>query len=305
MPNMYDLIVIGAGPSGMTSALYALRAGKSVLLLEKENIGGQVANSPRLENYPSIKSISGSEFADNLFEQISDLGVQFELEDALEITKENNIFVVKTNYNTYQSKALIIATGVKHRHIGVDREEELVGKGVSYCAVCDGAFYKDEDVAVIGDANTALQYAILLASTSKSVHVCTLFDKFFAEGILVERLKKFNNVKITHNIALKSFNGADELESLTFEDTKTKQEINVPCKGVFICIGQVPHNEIFASLVELEKGFIVVNNKQETKTSGLYAAGDCCKKDVRQVATAINDGAVAATMACRYIDSLD
>lgn len=301
---MHDIIVIGAGPSGMTAALYALRAGKKVLLIEKENVGGQVANSPRLENYPSIKSISGSEFADNLFEQISDLGVDFELEDVLDVQKEKNLFTVKTNYGEHQAKAVIIATGVKHRTINVDREEELVGKGVSYCAVCDGAFYKNEDVVVIGDANTALQYAILLAATSKHVQICTLFDKFFAEDILVQRLGKFSNIDYAHNLSLLSFNGEKELESLTFENTKTHEKVTYNCKGVFICIGQVPHNEIFASLVDLEKGFIKVDGNMQTKTSGLYAAGDCCYKAIKQVATAINDGAIAATMACRYIDSL-
>lgn len=304
MPNQYDLIVIGAGPSGMTAALYALRAGKKVLLLEKEGIGGQVATSPRLENFPSIKSISGQDFADNLFEQIDALGAELELDEVTEVKKENNLFTIKATYGTYTAKSVIIATGVKHRKIGVAREEELIGHGISYCAVCDGTFYKDEDVVVVGDANTALQYAILLSNYCKSVHIATLFDKFFAENILVDRVKNNAKIKYTHNLSLVSFNGEKDLESLTFENTKTKEKVIIPAKGVFICIGQIPNNDAFKDLVDLEKGFIKVNINMETKTPGLYAAGDCCYKAIKQVATAVNDGAIAATMACRYIDSL-
>ncbi len=301
---MTDLIIIGAGPSGMTGALYALRAGKSVLLFEKEGIGGQVALSPRLENFPSIKAISGTEFADNLFNQITDLGAELEFGDVSNITKEGDIFKVTADGNVFEAKAVVIATGVKHRSIGVAREEELIGSGVSYCAVCDGPFFKGEDVVVIGDANTALQYAILLSNYCNSVHIATLFDKFFAENILVDRVKSNPKITYTHNLSLKAFNGEKSLEGLTFENTKTKEEVNIPCKGAFICIGQIPNNDAFASLVDLEKGFIKTNSNQETKTPGLFAAGDCCFKAVKQVATAVSDGAIAATMACRYIDSL-
>ena len=176
---MYDIIVIGGGAAGMTAALYSLRSGKSVLLLEKETIGGQIANSPRVENFPSIKEIAGNEFSDNLFDQILSLGAEFELDNVTGIEKVNNTFVVKAEYNTYESKAIILATGLKHRKINIPNEDELIGKGVSYCAVCDGAFYKDEDVCLVGDGNTALQYALLLSNYCKKVYLCTLFDKFF------------------------------------------------------------------------------------------------------------------------------
>ena len=300
---MYDCIIVGCGPSGMTAALYLLRAGKSVLLLEKDSIGGQIAKSPRLENFPSIKSISGSDFSDQLFDQISSLGAEFELENVQEISKDVDVFRVKTDYNLYDAKTVIIAAGCTHRHLGLPREEELTGKGISYCAVCDGDFFRDQDVILIGDANTALQYAISLSDICKSVFIATLFDKFFADDILVERMKKIPNISYRNNLSAMEFLGQDEIEGVRFEDTKTNEEVILKGKGVFICVGQEPHNEPFKNLVELdEKGFILVDRLQRTKTSGLYAVGDCTQKAVRQVATAVSDGAVAAVDANNYLN---
>ena len=286
----------------MTAALYALRSGKSVLVLEKENFGGQIANSPRVENFPSIKEISGVDLSSNMFDQITSLGAEFELEDALEIKKVDDHFVVKTDYNEYLAKAVIIASGVHHRKIGVSGEDELVGRGVSYCAVCDGAFYKDQDVVLIGDANTALQYALLLSNYCKSVHICTLFDHFFGEDILVKRIYERNNIKVTHNLSLQKFNYTDNLESLEFMDTQTKEKVVVPCACCFIAIGQVPNNDRFANLVELDHGYIVTDEACHTATDGIFAAGDCRSKKVRQLTTAVADGAIAAVEAVSYID---
>lgn len=299
---MIDIIVIGGGAAGMTAALYALRSGKSVLVLEKENFGGQIANSPRVENFPSIKEISGVDLSSNMFDQICSLGAEFELEDVVGIEKVDDHFVVTTDYNKYQSSAVIIASGVHHRKIGVDGEDELVGKGVSYCAVCDGAFYKDQDVVLIGDANTALQYALLLSNYCKSVHICTLFDHFFGEDILVKRIKDRANIKVTHNLSLQKFNYHESLESLDFMDTQTKEMINVPCAACFIAIGQVPNNERFANLVELDHGYIVTDDACKTATAGVFAAGDCRSKKIRQLTTAVADGAIAAVEAVNYID---
>lgn len=300
---MYDSIIIGCGPAGMTAALYLLRAGKSVLLLEKDSIGGQIAKSPRLENYPSIKSISGSDFADQLFEQITDLGAEFELEDVQSVTKDVDIFRVKTNFNMYDAKTVIIATGCTHKHLGLPREEQLTGHGISYCAVCDGSFFAGQDVVIIGDANTALQYAISLADTSSHVFVATLFDKFFADDILIEKMKKVPNISYRHNLSTKQFLGKDELEAVIFEDTGTNEEVTVPVKGAFICIGQEPHNEAFTEVVDLDpKGFIIVEKGQKTRTPGLFAAGDCTVKSIRQVVTATNDGAIAALEANNYLN---
>ena len=301
--RIYDCIVVGCGPSGMTAALYLLRAGKSVLLLEKDSIGGQIAKSPRLENFPSIKSISGSDFADQLFEQITDLGAEFELEDVTEITKDVDVFRVNTNFNLYDARTVIIAAGCTHRHLGLEREEELTGHGISYCAVCDGGFFVGEDVLLIGDANTALQYAISLSGTSKSVFIATLFDKFFADNLLVERMKKIPNISFRHNLSATKFLGESEIEGVTFEDTKTGEIVTIPCKGCFIAVGQEPHNEAFKNLVDLDpKGFIVVDKNMRTLTPGLYAVGDCTSKTVRQVATATADGAIAAVDATNYLN---
>ena len=192
---MYDSIVIGGGPAGLTTALYLLRAGKSVLVLEKEAPGGQIAKSPRLENFPSIKAISGMDFSSELFDQVTDLGADFELENGVAIEKEGDVFKVKTDWGEHEGKTVVIATGCEHRHLGLPREEELTGHGISYCAVCDGAFYKDEDVLLIGDANTAIQYAISLSQTSRKVTVATLFDRFFADDILVKRMKGIPNIQ--------------------------------------------------------------------------------------------------------------
>ena len=199
---MVDIIIVGGGPSGMSAALYALRSNKSVLILEKENFGGQIANSPRVENYPSIKEISGLDLSDKMFEQITDLGAQFELEDVLKIEKKADKFVVTTNYRTYESKAVILANGVKHRLMNLPNEENLIGNGVSFCAVCDGPMYKGKEVYLIGDANTALQYALLLSNYCTKVHMFTLFDRFFGDQILIDRLLSKENILIKHNMNL-------------------------------------------------------------------------------------------------------
>lgn len=302
---MYDIIIIGGGAAGMTAALYSLRSGKTVLLLEKENVGGQISQSPRVENFPSIKEIAGSEFSDNLFEQIMDLGAQFELENVLNVTKQQNIFVVKTDYNCYESKAIILATGVKHRHIGVDGEEELIGKGLSYCAVCDGAFYSGEDVALIGDANTALQYALLLSNYCKKVYLCTLFDKFFGDDTLVKSVLKRTNIEIIHNISLKAFKKSDQLEGLVFENTIDKNTLELNVKGCFIAIGQIPENEAFQNIVDIDSnGYFIADENLTTKTEGVFVAGDCRAKKIRQLTTAVADGAIASVGAVVYIDKL-
>ena len=289
----YDAVVIGGGPAGMNAALNLKRMGKTVLILEREAFGGQIATSPRVENLPGIESISGADFSDKFFTQIMDIGVEFELEEAKEIRKDE-LFYIKTDYNEYSAKTVFLACGVKHRHIGVAREEELTGKGVSYCAVCDGAFYKDEDVAVIGDANSALQYALMLANYCKKVHLCMLFDRYFADKVLIERVESNPVIEVHKEISLKEFQGEDELEGLLFNKVKTNEPFEVKVKAVFIAIGQVPSNEAFAEFVDLKNGYILTDENMETKTPGLYAIGDCRFKAYRQVSTAVNDGTIAA-----------
>ena len=301
---MTDLIVIGAGVAGMTASLYALRNGKSVTLLEKSNLGGQISQSPRVENFPTIESISGSELADRFFEQITKMGVDFVFGEVLSLEKIGDIFVVKTEFDQLEARAVIIASGVEHRKLNLENEENLIGHGISYCALCDGAFYAGDEVVLIGDGNTALQYALLLSSQCKGVHVVTMFDKFFGDKNLVNALLKKENVKITHNAKLVELIGKNELEGLVFEDTQ-KQRFTLKSKALFVAIGQVPNNKIYSQLVDLSKdGYIIANENMETKTRGLFVAGDCRLKKVRQLTTACSDGAIAATSASTYLESL-
>ena len=299
---MIDVIVIGGGPAGMSVALNLLRAGRSVLILEKENFGGQIANSPRVENIPGTKEISGLDFAGNLFEQILDLGAKFELEEVTRVLKLDNYFEVTTNYNTYEARAVVLANGVKHRKMNLPNEEEFIGKGISFCAVCDGAFYKDKDVYLIGDANTALQYALMLSSICSNVYLFTLFDRFFADQILIDRLVQQANIHITHNMNLIAYLGQNELAGLRFENTIDRTIHEYPTNNVFVAIGQVSQNDLFKSLVQTdEHGFIITNEKMETSMPGIFAIGDTRKKDVRQVASAIGDASVASVFIDKYL----
>ena len=304
---MYDLIVIGGGAAGMTSALYALRNSKTVLVLESESLGGQIANSPRLENYPSIKEISGEQFADNLFEQITAHSADLEIEKVVKIEKlgEGN-FKVTTEFNEYFSKSVIIASGVKHKHLRTKSDrEDLVGKGVYYCAICDGAFYKGQEVAVIGDANTALQYSLLLSSYCKKVYIYTLFDKFFGDRAHIKAIMSKDNIEWRPNTSVTDFIGEDHLTAIEYKDGDGNIKTH-ELPAVFVAIGQVPDNKAFENLVDIDNlGYIISDENCKTKTEGLFVAGDCRTKAVRQVATAIADGAVAGTNASLYIESLD
>lgn len=302
---MHDIIVIGGGPAGMTAALYALRNNKSVLILEKEAFGGQIATSPRLENYPTIESISGSEWADRLFEQITNLGAEFELEDVESVEKIDNIFHVKTNYGEHEALAVIVANGVKPRKMGLPNEDDLVGKGVSYCAVCDGPFYKGKEIYLIGDANTALQYALLLSGYCPKVHMLTLFDKLFGDQILIDRVLQTENIDIRHNLLLKKLVEKDgELVAIELEDTISKEKVKFETNNCFIAIGQVPQNEFLEGLIKLNKGFIETDEAMRTSIPGLFAAGDTRVKENKQVITACSDGATAAMSAVKYINTL-
>ena len=302
--KQYDIIIVGGGPAGMTAALYALRNDKKVLILEKESFGGQIATSPRLENYPTIPSISGSEWSDLVFTQIMDLGAEFELEEVEKIEKEDNAFHIKTNYSEYECLAVIIANGVKPRKMGLPNEDDFIGKGISYCAVCDGPFYKGKEIYLVGDANTALQYALLLSTYCPKIHMLTLFDKLFGDTILVNRVLQTENIDIRHNLNLIELKGESELEEAIFQDTISGEIVPFQTNNLFIAIGQVPQNEPFKDLVKLDKGFIVTNELMETNVPGIFAAGDTRVKENKQVITACNDGAVAAMSAVKYINSL-
>ena len=274
---MKDVIIVGAGPAGMSAAVYALRSGKSVLVLEGETIGGQMSNSPRIENFPTVKASSGSDLADKMFEQMTDLGAELELDKVVEVVKRGEgDFLVKCEYGEYEGKAVIWATGAKHRHIGVQGEEELIGKGVSYCALCDGAFFTGEDVVMIGDANTALSYTMFLSNCCRHVYICTLFDRFFGEKAMVDAVLARENVSYEHNLSLQRFLTDDQgtLKGLVFQNTKDGSERTYEVKGCFIAVGQVPNNDPIKGLVDLDKGgYVVAGEDTLTKTEGLFVAG--------------------------------
>lgn len=300
---MYDIAVIGAGPAGLTSALYALRADKTVVVLEKATFGGQITFSPKLENYPGTGTLSGNEFASKLVEQVMEQGADIELEDVVSVSKNGDVFTVVTEDTEYEAKSVIIATGARHRMLGLENEENLVGNGISFCAVCDGAFYKDQTVAVIGGGNSALQEALLLSSLCKKVYVVQNLAFLTGEERLAKELESKDNVEIILSNVVVKFNGEDELQSIVVKNTETEEEKTITIDGVFIAIGLIPQNDAFAELINLDSyGYADSDEDCTTRTEGIFVAGDCRKKKIRQVATAVGDGAVAALAACNYID---
>ena len=304
---MKDIIIIGAGPAGMTAALYALRADKSVLLLEKENFGGQITYSPKLENYPSVMEISGSEFAEKMLEQVMAHGADIELAAAEKITDMGDYKIVSTEYGDFEGKAVIIATGSKHRHLGLEGEEELIGSGISFCAVCDGSFFAGKKVAVIGGGNTALQEAVMLSDLCSEVIIVQNLSFMTGEKKLLQILEKKSNVKMIFDTLVTSLSSAGgELRAISLKNTSTDETSTLELDGMFVAIGQQPENQPFAALTALDNyGYIIAGEDCLTDTAGVFVAGDCRTKRIRQVTTAASDGAVAALAACRYIDGLN
>lgn len=303
---MYDIIIIGAGPAGLTAAVYARRAEKSVLVLEKETFGGQITHSPKIENYPGTLQMSGNEFAEKLIEQALSLGAEIELDEAAGIEDEGKIKKVSGKNATYEAKSVIIATGSKHRMLKAADEEKFVGAGVSYCAVCDGAFYKDKETAVIGGGNTALQEAVMLSELCKKVTLVQNLPFFTGEKRLLNQLEKKDNVEFITSSVVCGLEGEETLSAIKIRDTETNAETTLAVDGIFVAIGQVPENEPFRSVTNLDEyGYIVSGEECKSGTEGIFVAGDCRTKLVRQIATAVSDGAVAAVNACRYIDSLE
>ena len=296
----YDIIVIGAGPAGMTAALYAARADRQVLLLEKESFGGQVVFSPKIENYPGFLQMSGNDFADKLIEQVLEQGVTVELDEAVEIRDGESKTVVCASGAEYACGAVIIATGSKHRMLGLENEESFVGNGISFCAVCDGAFYQGQNVAVIGGGNSALQEAVLLSDLCAKVTIVQNLDYLTGEGKLVSLLSTRDNVDYIYGATVEKFLGDGELTSLILDQKGTKVRLDVD--GVFVAIGQVPVNDAFAPVAELDaRGYVIAGEDCLTRTPGVFVAGDCRTKNIRQITTACGDGAVAAMTACRYL----
>lgn len=300
---MYDIIIIGGGPAGLTAALYACRANKKTLVIEKETFGGQITFSPKVENIPGFISLTGNEFAEKLVEQVLEQGADVESCEAIEI-RDGEIKTVVTDDGEFQGKSVIIATGAKHRMLGIDGEERFVGEGISFCAVCDGAFYKNKTVAVVGGGNSALQEAILLSDTAKKVFVVQNLDFFTGEKKLVEQLEKLDNVEIILGVTVDSFVGDNELEGIVIKNSAGEIR-KLELDGLFVAIGLIPQNEAFKNVVKLDgRGYAEVDESCETETKGIFVAGDCRTKKIRQVTTAAADGAIAALAACDYVDGL-
>lgn len=300
---MHDIIIIGAGPAGLTAALYALRADKKVLILEKGVFGGQITFSPQIENYPGFLSMSGNEFADKLIDQVITQGAEIEMETVSSVRDDGEYKTVITDVGEHQAKAVIIATGVKHRQTGMPNENSLVGKGVSYCAVCDGAFYRGKTVAVLGGGNSALQEAVLLSDLCEKVYVIQNLDFLTGEAKLQEKLSKKDNVEIILGTVIAGLIGEDELKSIRLRKEADSSESELVVDGLFVAIGLEPDNDKFSSVAALnEWGYFDCDESCVTNTPGVFAAGDCRSKKIRQITTATADGAVAALAACRYID---
>lgn len=299
---MTDIIIIGAGTAGLSAAIYARRAGREAIILEALSYGGQIVNTPEVENYPGIKHISGFDFATGLYEQATELGAKIVFAKATGITvNPDGSKTVHTASEDYNCKAVIIATGAKNRPLGLDREEELTGNGVSYCATCDGAFYKKQPVAVNGGGNTAVEDAAFLANYCSKVYVIHRRDSFRADEAEVAKLKAKDNVEFVLNSTITRLIGENELEGVEVTDKISGESKILEVSGLFVAIGQMPDNNSFSSVVKLdEKGYITAGEDCLTETEGIFTAGDCRTKSVRQLTTAAADGAVAALAASAY-----
>ena len=304
---MYDIIIIGAGPAGLTAALYARRAEKRVLVIEKETFGGQITHSPRVENYPGFESLSGSELGGKLFDHALALGAEIELDTVTGIRAAEGGIEVFCEGSTHLGASVIIATGSRHRNLGIEGEERFVGEGISYCAVCDGAFYKDKTVAVIGGGNSALQEAVLLSESCAHVTVVQNLGFLTGEESLQNILRSRNNVDFILNATVDALLGEDTFAGITIRDAVSGETRDLAVDGIFVCIGQVPENDAFAGVVTLnDRGYVVADEAclPTSTIPGVFVAGDCRTKAIRQVTTATADGAVAALAACRYLDGL-
>ena len=297
---MYDVIIVGAGPAGITASIYCARANLKTIVFEKENIGGQISSSPLVRNFPGFKSISGVELANNFYEQAIDLGVEIEIEEVLDI-KPGKVNKVITDCGEYESKAVIVATGAKYRLLGLPNEENLIGKGISFCTSCDGAFYKGKDVAIIGGANSAVTNAIYMSNLAKKVYLIYRKDKLKCEKILIDNVESKDNVEIIYNANVKEIIGEDELEKIVLDVNGDKREIKLD--GMFISIGMDAQTDLVKELLPLSEQNYILSEDCSTIQNGIFVAGDCRHKNVRQLTTAVSDGAVAANFAIKYLEN--
>lgn len=303
---MYDIVIIGAGTAGMSAAIYGQRAGKSTLILEERSFGGQIINTPEVENYPGIMKISGAEFASNLYEQVMALGTKIKYEKAIGIEDAGDFKIVKTDKEQYACRSVIIATGAKNRPMGLEDEERLTGAGVSYCATCDGAFFRNRSVAVIGGGNTALEDAQVLSGIAEKVYLVHRRDEFRGEEANIRLLRDKENVEFVLDSVPEKLEGEKVVSGLVVKNVKTGDLRTLPVQGVFVAIGQMPDNKAFEKVADIDRtGYVIGGEDCRTSGSGIFVAGDCRTKKVRQLATASADGAIAALAAIEHINSLN
>lgn len=296
MIKMYDIIIIGAGTAGLTAGIYGARAGKKVLILESITYGGQILKTNNVENYPGIKHIAGYQFAKELYDQAISFGCDVRFESVISLDKTS----VTSNKDKYNTKTIIVATGLENRKLNIDREEELIGKGISYCATCDGNFYRNKDVAVTGSGNTALEDAIYLSNIANHVYLLVRSPKMHADKYLLDKAKKLSNIEIIYETRVSSLEGKDSLESIIISKNDLFRSIDV--SALFIAIGYEPKTEIFSSLIDIDDEGYIISHDCTTNVPNIFVAGDVRTKHLRQLTTAASDGAIAADLAIKYID---
>ncbi|MBQ6583030.1 MAG: FAD-dependent oxidoreductase [Mogibacterium sp.] len=309
MAERYDVAIIGGGPAGLTAGIYAARAGKKTVLFERELVGGQITFTNSIDNFPAAPGISGADFAMALQEQAESFGTEVIPEEIVSVeppAETGGAFVLKSPYDEYQATAVILATGLSHRRMGLSGEDGLIGRGISFCAVCDGAFFRNREVAVYGGGNTAVEDAIFLTGLSSKVTLIHRRDRFRAEKHLVEELQKKDNVVFAMQKTVSAVHGENKIESVTLRDTVTGEETILPVSGLFVAIGQIPNGKPFANLAATdEAGYYEIGENCESEVPGVFVAGDGRTKLVRQLTTAASDGAVAGTRACQYVDRMN
>ena len=295
--NMYDIIIVGAGPAGMTAGIYALRANKKVLILEAKSYGGQIVNAYKVENYPGISNVSGFDIATNMYNQVKNLGCDIKFETVIRVEKGKVI----TNKNEYECKAIILCTGAENRKLNIEDEAKFIGKGISYCATCDGNFYRDKVVGVVGGGNTALEDTLYLAGIAHKVYLIHRRDSFRGENKYLEEIKKLDNVEVIYNSNVVKLIGDDFLTGIEIDYNGSFRKINLD--GLFIAIGQEPKNKIFSNIIDVDdNGYIVSSDGVHTSCDKIYVAGDARVKELRQLTTAVSDGSIAASVAIKEME---